>query len=112
MTRVFVLAGLAATAAAQCLADPAEVERQTERALMERDRQAAEAADPQLRQMPLPNEALPYRPDERAFRAREREAFRLNKTPPSVAPPSAPPLPLPGGAGSTVNPIPVQRPPG
>jgi len=111
VTRVLVLAGLAATAA-QCLAQPDEVERQTERSLMERDRQSTEVGDPNVRQMPPPNEALPYRPDERAFRAREREAFRLNKTPPSVAPPSAPPLPLPSGAGSTVNPIPVQRPRG
>jgi hypothetical protein len=110
MRRLFVLAALAASA--QCLADPTELEHQSERALMERDRQAAEAADPRLRDMPPPNEAIPYRPDERAFRAREREAFRVGSTRPSVAPPSAGPLPLPGGGGGAVNPIPIQGPRG
>lgn len=98
-----------------CGADPAEAERQAQRALIERDRQAAEFSRPELRDMPRRSEAEPLRPDERFQQAREREAW-LRHRPPSPPPPaagdSAKPLPLPGGPGHAVDPVPVQGPRG
>lgn len=109
--------------AAPCRADPAQAERQTQRALIERDRQAAEFARSELRDMPRRSDAEPLRPDERVLQAREREAYLLKQSPapraprPAASAPSAPsrverPLPLPGGAGHGVDPIPVQGPRG
>jgi hypothetical protein len=103
---VLCLAALPALARA----DPTEAERQVERALIERDRQAAEFARPELRNMPQPSAAEPLRPDERSMRAREREAYELGlptQQPPAPAP-SQGPLPLPGGPADVVDPIPVQ----
>jgi hypothetical protein len=92
-----------------CRADPAEAERQTQLQLLQRDRQAAEFSRPQLRDMPRRSDAEPLRPDERTLRARERDAYLLGASPAPQAPvPSEPPLPLPGGVGHVVDPIPVQ----
>jgi hypothetical protein len=104
------VAALPALAAAQ----PREAERQVQRALIERDRQAAEFSRPELREVPRPSTALPLRPDERVLRAREREAYLLGVSP-APAPSrdeSLKPLPLPGRPGGTVDPIPVQGPRG
>jgi hypothetical protein len=95
---------------ALCRADPAQAERQARRALIERDRQAAEFSRPELRDMPRPSDAAPLRPDERALREREREAYLLHIPPVLQTPDSPPPLPLPGGPGHAVDPIPVQGP--
>jgi hypothetical protein len=110
MRRRFFACFLAAPAL--CHADPTEVERQVQRALIERDRQAAEFSRPELRDLPQPSPAAPLRPDERTMRAREREAYQLNPPPKAPAPaaPSAKPLPLPGGPGHAVDPVPVQGP--
>jgi hypothetical protein len=92
-------------------ADPAEAERQGERALIERDRQAAEFSRPELRDMPRRSEAEPLRPDERVQQAREREVWLRHLPPPPAAPASgesAKPLPLPGGPGHAVDPVPIQ----
>jgi hypothetical protein len=98
-------------------AEPSEAERQTERALIERDRQAAEFSRPELRGIPRPSDAEPLRPDERALRSRERDAWLLQHAPASPAPaPAEPPLPLPssipGRARHGVDPVPVQGPRG
>lgn len=102
------LAALPALALAQ--AQPTESERQIQRALIDRDREAAEFSRPELRNMPQPSAAEPLRPDERAMRAREREAYELGLPPraPTAAPASPAPLPLPGGPPDVVDPIPVQ----
>lgn len=100
---------LACLAAAPALghADPAEVDRQVQRALIERDRQAAEFSRPELRDMPQPSAAEPLRADERVMRAREREAYHP-APPPAPPAPNGKPLPLPGGPGHAVDPVPVQ----
>jgi hypothetical protein len=99
-----------------CLADPTETERQTQRELMERDRQAAEFSRPELRDMPQRGYTGPFRPDERALRARERDDYSLQHQPVPTAPANAPPLPLPsanpGGPVQGVDPIPIQGPRG
>ena len=111
MRRIF-LACLAAAAApaASSLGETSEAERQIERALIERDRQAAEFARPELRDMPRPSPAEPLRPDERVMRSREREAYELALPPKPAAqpPPAEKPLPLPGGPRHAVDPVPVQ----
>jgi len=96
-----------------CRADPAEAERQTQRALIERDRQAAEFSRPELRDMPRRSDAEPLRPDERVLRVREREAYLLPSAPgaaPTAHPATAAqrPLPLPGRPGHAADPVPVQ----
>ena len=94
-----------------CRAEPTETQREAQRALIERDRQAAEFSRPELRDMPQRGYAEPLRPDERALRAREREAWLLRPEP-QPAPQAQPPLPLPsslpGGIDRAVDPIPVQ----
>jgi hypothetical protein len=112
--RPIFLAGLAAVVAAPllCRAQPSEAQRQIERALIERDRQAEEFARPEVRNMPQPSPAEPLRPDERVLRQREREAYELGlpPKPPVKAPLAEKPLALPGGPGHAVNPVPVPRP--
>jgi hypothetical protein len=104
---------LALLVAGQAAADPAEAERQVQRALIERDRQAADFSRPELRNLPRKSDAEPLRPDERVLRSREREAYLLSQPPAAQAPPpAAAPLPLPGGAGHGVDPIPVPGPRG
>ena len=113
MRRIF-LAGLAAvlTAPLPSRAQPTEAQREIERALIERDRQAAEFARPEVRDMPRPGPTEPLRPDERVMRSREREAYELGLPPkaPAKQPSVEKPLPLPGGPGHAVEPVPVQRP--
>jgi len=96
------------------LADPTETERQTQRGLMERDRQAAEFSRPELRDMPQRGYSEPFRPDERALRSRERDEYLQQHAPVPTVPANAPPLPLPsaipGGPVYGVDPIPIQGP--
>ena len=85
-----------------------------QRAVIERDRQSAEFARPQLRDVHLRRDMqhLPPRPDERAVEERERYAQPRVVEDPAPAP-DYPPLPLPSslpwGARHSVDPIPVQR---
>jgi hypothetical protein len=80
-----------------------------ERATIERDRQSAEFSRPELRDFHIRRDQqhLPPRPDERAAEARERDA---QPRPAAQTPPPRDdrPLPLPGGPGHGVDPIPVQ----
>jgi hypothetical protein len=107
--KVLLVAALIALPA-PCRADPAEAERQAQRALIERDRQAAEFSRPELRNMAQPGDATPLRPDERVLREREREAYLLQISPMRQTPDAQAPLPLPGRPGPAVDPIPVQGP--
>jgi hypothetical protein len=78
-----------------------------ERALIERDRQSAEFARPELRDLHSRRDQqhLPPRPDERALESREREAYPAPEKP--VSAPDYRPLPLPGGPRPGVEPITV-----
>ena len=78
-----------------------------QRALIERDRQSAEFAHPELREVHhAQDQALrPARPDERALEQRERDAYLLRKPVPAAPPPDYAPLPLPGGARHGVEPV-------
>jgi hypothetical protein len=81
-----------------------------QRALIERDRQSAEFARPELRDLHVRRDMqhLPTRPDERIVEERERNA----QSPVTEKPPTTPdyaPLPLPWGPTHGVDPIPVQR---
>lgn len=80
-----------------------------QRALIERDRQSAEFARPELRDVHLRQDLqhLPARPDERAVEERERNAQPTVSEKPVTAPNYAP-LPLPGGPSHGVDVIPVQ----
>jgi hypothetical protein len=73
--------GLSLLLSATCRADPAEAQRQTQRALMDRDRQAAEFSRPELRDMPRRGDAEPPLPL---------------------------PLSIPRGPGQAIDPIAVQ----
>ena len=81
-----------------------------QRAVIERDRQSAEFARPELRDVHLRRDMqhLPARPDERSVEERERNAQPPVTEKPVPAPNYAP-LPLPGGASHGVDVIPVQR---
>lgn len=86
----------------------ASQEAEIQRALIQRDRQSAEFARPELRELHLRQEQehRPLRPDERIHQARERDAFTLPERPAPA--PDYRPLPLPGGPRHGVDPIPVQ----
>ena len=101
--RLLFAALLLAPAAAPAQQDPAV------RAVIERDRQSAEFAQPELRDFHLRKDLqqLPPRPDERQAEERERNAQSL-ATNNAVKAPDYSPLPLPGGPVHGVNPIPVQ----
>ena len=89
----------------------AQGQADVDRAVIERDRQSAEFANPQLRDFHLRQDAAhrPVRPDERAAQTRERDAEDLAEKPGLGAPaPDYSPLPLPGGPTHGVNPVPVQ----
>ena len=115
----FLLGFVLATVCCATAAQEQELERQVQRALIQRDQQSAEFAA-QLRRYSL--EALHQRqflelgtaqqpgPYERGRMARERDAFVLRFSPPSVTTvkPLYAPLPLPGGPRHGVDPIPVQ----
>ena len=108
------LALCAALIALSAHADPQEAQRQVQRALIQRDQQSAEFSQPALRDLHLRQlqDASPARPDERAFRAREREAYLLQRAAPApdlrLERPSLQPSPLPGGPRHGIDPIPVQ----
>ena len=80
-----------------------------QRAVIERDRQSAEFARPELRDYHLRKDQqhLPPRPDEPQAEERERNAQPVAAEKPVNAPDYSP-LPLPGGPVHGVNPIPVQ----
>jgi hypothetical protein len=80
-----------------------------QRELILRDRQSAEFARPELRNLHTQQDAQnrPPRPDERAAQARERDAYPRAERPAPAAP-SPGPLPLPGGPVHGVDPVPVQ----
>ena len=81
-----------------------------QRAVIERDRQSAEFANPELRNFGRQRDAqhLPQRPDQRDVERRARDAEALQGAPPVVAPaPDYRPLPLPGGPSNGVDPITV-----
>ena len=82
---------------------------EVQRALIERDRQSAEFARPELRDMHLRRDLqnLPARPDERIVESRERDA-QAGVVERPAPPPDYRPLPLPGGPRHGVDPIPVQ----
>lgn len=105
MTRTMVVALMLAPSVAG--ADPAA---DVQRAVIERDRQSAEFAQPALRDLHLRRDQmhLPPRPDERAAEARERDAYGLQQPAPIAPAPDYRPLPLPGGPRHGVDPIPVQ----
>src|SRR4051812_50129602 len=71
-----------------------------QRAAIERDRQSAEFARPELRDVHLRRDMqhLPARPDERSVEERERYAQPVLEKP--LPTPDYSPLPLPGGAAS------------
>ncbi len=100
MKFLVLLASVAALAQQQ---DPVQ------RAVIERDRQSAEFARPELRDYHLRKDQqhLPPRSDERQAEARERDAQPVVPEIPAVAPDYSP-LPLPGGPAHGVNPIQVQ----
>ena len=81
-----------------------------DRALIQRDRQSAEFSRPELRDLHTRQDQqhLPARADERAFQARERDAYPSVQRPAPAPPASPAPLPLPGGPLHGVDPIPVQ----
>jgi len=102
---------LAAALVAVPLIATAQGQADVDRAVIERDRQSAEFANPELRDFHQRQDAAhrPVRPDERAAQTRERDAEELAEKAVPVAPaPSYPPLPLPGGPTHGVDPIPVQ----
>ena len=81
-----------------------------QRAVIERDRQAAEFANPDLRNFSQQRDAqhLPPRPDQRDLERRARDAEVLQAAPPAALPaPDYRPLPLPGGPSNGVDPITV-----
>ena len=81
-----------------------------QRAVIERDRQSAEFANPDLRNFDRQRDAqhLPPRPDQSDVERRARDAEALQGAPPVVAPaPDYRPLPLPGGPSNGVDPITV-----
>lgn len=93
-----------------CLSPFAATAQETEiqRALIERDRQSAEFARPELRELHQRQDQahLPPRPDQRFLEQRERDAVTRTEKPPAT--PDYRPLPLPGGPRPGVDPIPVQ----
>lgn len=91
------------------LAALAQQDPAVQRALIERDRQSAEFARPDLRDYHLRKDGqhLPQRPDERQAEERDRNAQPVATEKPVQAPDYSP-LPLPGGPIHGVNPIPVQ----
>lgn len=78
-----------------------------QRALIERDRQSAEFAHPELRELHNAQDQAhrPARPDERAAEQRERDAYLLHKPVPAAPAPDYAPLLLPGGPRHGVEPV-------
>ena len=105
MRLALLVALLPAWAGAQSNPNEAGIQR----ALIERDRQSAEFARPELRDLHLRRDLqhLPARPDERTAEERERNAQPVAAEKPAKAPDYGP-LPLPGGPAHGVDVIPVQ----
>ena len=97
-----------AVALAPCAA-LAQQQDPVQRAVIERDRQSAEFARPELRDYHLRKDQLhlPQRPDERQADERDRNAQPVVSEKPVNAPDYSP-LPLPGGPGHGVDVVPVQ----
>jgi hypothetical protein len=105
--KLLVLLALAMLSGIARADEPAEA---IQRELIQRDRQSAEFSHPGLRGVDAARDQahLPGRPDERDAQRRERDAevYSEGQAPPPA--PDARPLPLPGGQGHGVDPIPVQ----
>jgi len=86
--KIWILLLLPALALAQ--------EREITQAPIQRDQQAAEFSNPALRDAPKAPDYGPLRPDERAFRTRERDAQQF-----------ATPSPLPGRPPARIEPVPL-----
>ena len=71
-------------------------EREVVQAPIQRDQQSAEFASPALRNAPSAPDYAPLRPDERAYRTRERDAQQF-----------AAPSPLPGRPAARIEPVPL-----
>ena len=101
LTALTVLCGIALAG------EPADA---IQRELIQRDRQSAEFSHPALRGPDAARDQahLPVRPDEREAQRRERDAEVYSERQPPAPTPESPPLPLPGGPGHGVDPIPVQ----
>jgi hypothetical protein len=91
------------------LATLAQQDPAVQRAVIERDRQSAEFARPELRDYHVRKDQqhLPARPDERQAEELERNARPVTVEKP-VKGPDYGPLPLPGGPVHGVDPIPLQ----
>ena len=105
---VLILALLPLCAAAEPLH-----QTEVQRALIQRDRQSAEFARPELRDLHTRQDMqqLPERPDERGAQSRERDAYPRAERPaatPATPAPRPLPSPLPGGPAPGIDPIPVQ----
>ena len=102
--------GLAALALFAGLAHADEPADAIQRELIQRDRQSAEFSHPALRGPDAARDQahLPVRPDERDVQQRERDAEVYGERQAPVPAPDARPLPLPGGPGHGVDPIPIQ----
>ena len=102
-----VLAALVAFSGVARADEPADA---IQRELIQRDRQSAEFSQPALRDLHTARDQahLPYRPDERQMQSRERDAEAFSQRQAPAATPDAAPLPLPGGPGHGVEPIPIQ----
>lgn len=81
-----------------------------QRELIQRDRQSAEFSHPALRGPDAARDQAhpPVRPAERDAQQRERDAELYSERQAPVPAPDAPPLPLPGGPGHGVDPVPIQ----
>ena len=101
---------MAALAVLRGIAHAEERADAIQRELIQRDRQSAEFSHPGLRGPDAARDQahLPIRPDERDAQRRERDAERYREDQPPPPRPDAGPLPLPGGPGHGVDPIPVQ----
>jgi hypothetical protein len=100
--RCAFLAALLITAGAR-----ADGEDPAQRALIERDRQSAEFAHPELRELHNAQDQAhrPARADQRAAEQRERDAYLLRIPVPAAPPPDYAPSPLPGGPRHGVEPV-------
>jgi len=105
-----MIRGLLAVLACSPLVAYADPAADAQRAVIERDRQSAEFARPELRDFHARRDQLhlPARPDERAAEARDRDAYLVQPPVPVAPAPDYRPLPLPGGPRHGVDPIPVQ----
>lgn len=102
-----VLAALAGLFGIAHAGEPADA---IQRELIQRDRQSAEFSHPALRGPDAARDQAhpPVRPDERQLQTRKRDAEVFSERQAPAPTPDSPPLPLPGGPGHGVDPIPIQ----